>query len=94
MAQMSFTNSVRRTSLPAAYCGRVTFRGALEPLQSMSVHAQMSVTRPGTYALSGWRLETEVGEPGMKDGVWRVRHRYEQSAPSDDKSSIVVSDHS
>lgn len=70
----------------------MTFRGVLEPLRSTSVHAQMCVTRPGTYALSGWRLETEVGEPGMKDGSWQVRHRYEQTAPADDKSSIVVSD--
>ncbi|OJA16247.1 hypothetical protein AZE42_00079 [Rhizopogon vesiculosus] len=85
-------HSPSSTLLPASYCGRMAFRGLLQPLQSTSVQAQMCVTRPGTYALSGWRLETEVGEPDMEDGSWQVRHRYEQRAPADDKSSIVVSD--
>jgi hypothetical protein len=78
--------------LPAPYCGRTTFRGLLEPLQTTSVLAQLCATCPGTYALSGWRLETEVGEPGTEDGSWHVRHRYEQRAAADDSSSIVVSD--
>ena len=92
LLQTSLIDGVRRTLLPVSYCGRMTFRGLLQPLQATSVQAHMCVTRPGTYALSGWRLETEVGEPGMEDGSWRVRHRYEQRAPADDKSSIVVSD--
>lgn len=77
---------------PAPYCGRTTFRGLLGPLQTTSVVAQLFATRPGTYALSGWRLETEVGEPNMEGGSWQVRHRYEQRATTDDSSSVVVSD--
>ncbi|KAG0696032.1 ER-golgi trafficking TRAPP I complex 85 kDa subunit-domain-containing protein [Suillus ampliporus] len=80
------------TLLHAPYCGRMTFRGLLEPLQSTSVLAQLCTTHPGTYAISGWRLETEVGEPRAEGDSWQVRHRYEQKAPADDESSIVVSD--
>ncbi|KAG1875607.1 ER-golgi trafficking TRAPP I complex 85 kDa subunit-domain-containing protein [Suillus subalutaceus] len=86
------TDSVCRHHLPAPYCGRTTFRGLLEPLQTTSVLAQLCATCPGTYALSGWRLETEVGEPGTEDGLWQVRHRYEQRAAADNSSSIVISD--
>lgn len=77
---------------PAPYCGRMTFRGLLAPLQTTSVLAQLCATRPGTYVLSGWRLETEVGEPDTEGGLWQVRHHYEQRAVTDDSSSIVVSD--
>ncbi|KAG2369466.1 ER-golgi trafficking TRAPP I complex 85 kDa subunit-domain-containing protein [Suillus spraguei] len=77
---------------PAPYCGRTTFRGLLGPLRTTSVVAQLFATRPGTYALSGWRLETEVGEPNMEGGSWQVRHRYEQRATTDESSSVVVSD--
>ncbi|KAG0696034.1 hypothetical protein DFH29DRAFT_241390 [Suillus ampliporus] len=85
------------TLLHAPYCGRMTFRGLLEPLQSTSVLAQLctihpGTIHPGTYTLSGWRLETEVGEPGVEEGSGQVRHRYEQKAPADDESSIVISD--
>jgi hypothetical protein len=78
--------------LPTPYCGRTTFRGLLKPSQTTSVLAQLCATRPGTYALSSWRLEAEVGEPNTKGGSWQIRHRYEQRATADDLSSIVVSD--
>ncbi|KAG2075048.1 hypothetical protein BDR04DRAFT_1006461 [Suillus decipiens] len=86
------SSSVCRHHFPAPYCGRTTFRGLLGPSQTTSVLAQLCATRPGTYALSGWQLETEVGEPNTEGGSWQVRHRYEQRATTDDSSSIVVSD--
>ena len=54
--QTSLTEGVRGTLLSASYCGRITFRGILQPLQWTYVHAHMCATRPGTYALSGWRF--------------------------------------
>ncbi|KAJ7706314.1 ER-golgi trafficking TRAPP I complex 85 kDa subunit-domain-containing protein [Mycena rosella] len=77
--------------LPPAYTGRLTFRGALQPLESTKITPKIWVVCPGTYALSGWRLETEVLEPliGGNDDV-RVRHRYQEESSLG--SSITVSD--
>lgn len=77
--------------LPPPYSGRLTFRGTLEPMQSLSLHPKVWITRPGTYSLAGWRLETEVGE--LTDGTaWRTRQRYVQGPPTGDSSCISVSD--
>ncbi|KAJ7038336.1 ER-golgi trafficking TRAPP I complex 85 kDa subunit-domain-containing protein [Mycena alexandri] len=74
---------------PPTYTGRLTFRGTLQPLESRRLTPKIWVVCPGTYALSGWRLETEVLETASgKDGV-RIRHRY-QEEPS--LGSITVSD--
>jgi len=43
---------------------------------------------PGTYALSGWRLETEVLDKSV--GGDGVRHRYQEESPLG--YSITVSD--
>ncbi|KAF7320299.1 hypothetical protein MKEN_00814700 [Mycena kentingensis (nom. inval.)] len=61
--------------LPPSYSGRVTFRGTLQPLEYARIAPRMWIASPGTYALSGWRLETEVLE---KDAQDTVRHRYEE----------------
>ncbi|KAJ6519689.1 ER-golgi trafficking TRAPP I complex 85 kDa subunit-domain-containing protein [Mycena sanguinolenta] len=71
------------------YTGRLTFRGTLKPLESSRITPKIWVVCPGTYALSGWRLETEVLEqPTEKDDV-RIRHRY-QEEPS--LGFVTVSD--
>ncbi|KAJ7492750.1 ER-golgi trafficking TRAPP I complex 85 kDa subunit-domain-containing protein [Mycena latifolia] len=76
--------------LPPAYTGRLTFRGTLKPLESTRITPKIWVVCPGTYALSGWRLETEVLETtGDGDDV-TVRHRYREESPLG--SSITVSD--
>ncbi|KII93831.1 hypothetical protein PLICRDRAFT_36073 [Plicaturopsis crispa FD-325 SS-3] len=75
--------------LPPRYCGRLTFRGTLQPSEVAIVHPELWITRPGTYALGGWRLETEVGEHSE---VWRTRHRYAQASSPNDRSSVTVSD--
>ncbi|KAF8078759.1 ER-golgi trafficking TRAPP I complex 85 kDa subunit-domain-containing protein [Lyophyllum atratum] len=48
--------------LPPPYTGRLTFRGTLDPLQTTTIQPDLWITRPGTYGLSGWSLETEVLE--------------------------------
>ncbi|KAK1228620.1 hypothetical protein PQX77_008273 [Marasmius sp. AFHP31] len=74
---------------PAPYMGRMSHRGVLAPLQNTSIEARLWITRPGSYALGGWRLETEVledGEPLV------VRHRYiQEPSPEQDLTRIIVS---
>ncbi|KAF7306800.1 hypothetical protein MIND_00471700 [Mycena indigotica] len=70
--------------LPPAYVGRVTYRGTIGPLECIKITPKIWVTCPGTYALSGWRLETEVLE-----GQESVRHRYAEQ-PLEEVSIIVA----
>ncbi|THH11203.1 hypothetical protein EW145_g824 [Phellinidium pouzarii] len=49
--------------LPPAFSGHLTRRGRLAPLRSASIRVKMWVTQPGSYSVSGWRVETEVLEP-------------------------------
>ncbi|KAJ7103664.1 ER-golgi trafficking TRAPP I complex 85 kDa subunit-domain-containing protein [Mycena belliarum] len=76
--------------LPPNYTGRLTFRGTLQPLESTSIIPKIWVVCPGTYALSGWRLETEVLEPSSSGEDVRPRHRYQEESPIG--RSITVSD--
>ncbi|KAJ7275176.1 ER-golgi trafficking TRAPP I complex 85 kDa subunit-domain-containing protein [Mycena haematopus] len=71
------------------YTGRLTFRGTLKPLESSQITPKIWVVCPGTYALSGWRLETEVLEPGPEKDDVRIKHRY-QEEPS--LGFVTVSD--
>ncbi|KDQ30937.1 hypothetical protein PLEOSDRAFT_1027421, partial [Pleurotus ostreatus PC15] len=48
------------TRMPPPYYGRMTFRGTLQPTEQRSVQARVCISRPGTYSLGGWHLETEV----------------------------------
>jgi len=75
--------------LPPAYTGRLTFRGTLKPLESTRITPKIWVVCPGTYALSGWRLETEVLDTPPGEADVRILHRY-QEEPS--FGSITVSD--
>ncbi|KAJ6574977.1 ER-golgi trafficking TRAPP I complex 85 kDa subunit-domain-containing protein [Mycena capillaripes] len=74
---------------PPAYTGRLTYRGVLQPSESRRITPKIWVVCPGTYALSGWRLETEVLEPAAKGDDVQIRHRY-QDEPS--LGFITVSD--
>ncbi|KIJ68594.1 hypothetical protein HYDPIDRAFT_125323 [Hydnomerulius pinastri MD-312] len=80
--------------LPPRYAGRLTIRGTLEPSQSVSVDAKIWVARPGMYALSGWQVETDVGEPlpSGDQSAWRTRHRYVQGPPSNHHPYLTVRD--
>ncbi|KAF7339581.1 hypothetical protein MSAN_02172600 [Mycena sanguinolenta] len=60
------------------YTGRLTFRGTLKPLESSRITPKIWVVCPGTYALSGWRLETEVLEQATEKDDVRIRHRYQE----------------
>ncbi|KAJ7630805.1 ER-golgi trafficking TRAPP I complex 85 kDa subunit-domain-containing protein [Roridomyces roridus] len=52
--------------LPPSYSGRLTFRGTLKPMESARVAPKI------WYALSGWRIETEVLDAST------VIHRYKE----------------
>ncbi|GLB36017.1 putative ER-Golgi trafficking TRAPP I complex 85 kDa subunit [Lyophyllum shimeji] len=87
-------NSATLTRLPPPYTGRLTFRGILGPAQTTIVRPELWITRPGTYGLGGWSLETYVLErSSLANGVEaRVRRRYQQESPLEDRSSLVVCD--
>lgn len=80
--------------LPPRYAGRLTIRGGLRPTQSTTLETRLWVARPGAYALTGWQVETIVGEPGSdyEQSPWRTRHRYVQGPPLDHHPRMIVTD--
>ncbi|KAF8445809.1 ER-golgi trafficking TRAPP I complex 85 kDa subunit-domain-containing protein [Boletus edulis BED1] len=91
--------SLRNHSLthPSRYVirfGRLSIRGTLFPSQTTTVETRLRVDRPGTYALSRWRVETDVGEAGSShdQSPWRTRHRYVQGPPSDHYPRMIVTE--
>ncbi|KAF8575503.1 hypothetical protein K439DRAFT_1419748 [Ramaria rubella] len=74
--------------LPPSYTGFLTRRGVLAPQSSSQVKTKMWISRPGIYGLSGWRLETEVGEQ-LADS-WRTRASYSQGPPVGDETIVTV----
>jgi len=76
--------------LPPRYTGKLTIRGVLQPLQSTIIETKLWASHPGTYALSGWQIETIVGEPNQS--AWRARHRYVQGPPLDHHPRMIVTD--
>ncbi|GBE78241.1 hypothetical protein SCP_0111240 [Sparassis crispa] len=81
--------------LPPQYAGRLTYRSTLAPSASHIFQVKLWVTRPGSYALDGWTVETDVGEranAGTSTGVWRTRHRYVQGPLADYRHSVTVVD--
>jgi len=77
-------------SLPTMYTGRPIFRGELGPCQVASVKPHLWVTRPGTYSLGGWSLETNIS---LQFSGQRTRKRnYLQSPSPSDNACIVVYD--
>ncbi|KAF8530987.1 ER-golgi trafficking TRAPP I complex 85 kDa subunit-domain-containing protein [Gautieria morchelliformis] len=74
--------------LPPSYTGSLTRRGTLEPLSSVEVKTKMWVSRPGIYGLSGWRLETEVGQAAAEP--WLTRASFSQAPPLGEESIVTV----
>jgi len=60
-------------------------------MQVLSLNPKVWITRPGTYALGGWLLETEVGETADR-GVWQTRLRYLQGPPVGDWACVTIAD--
>ena len=54
----------------------------------MEVKAKMWISRPGIYGLSGWRLETEVGQASAE--AWRTRSSFSQGPPAGEESIVTV----
>jgi hypothetical protein len=77
------------------YVGRRTFRGELPPHGLAEVSPKLWVDRAGSYQLSGWSVETEVGEmSGSADGLptWSTILRYQQSCGAEGRASLLVTD--
>lgn len=95
--------------LPPAFSGRLTRRGNLARSQHTSIIVKMWVTQPGSYSISGWKVETEVLEPDIPSTLVaqhvfdlpenrpasgvRVRHRYTEGPPPQFASSVTVVHH-
>ncbi|KAA1467917.1 hypothetical protein DENSPDRAFT_856966 [Dentipellis sp. KUC8613] len=76
-----------------SYAGRLTYRGVLRPQQHATVQPTLHASRPDTYALGGWRLETDVYDPSPPSGPGsRTRRRYVQGPASEDQSCVTVVD--
>ncbi|KAF9244569.1 ER-golgi trafficking TRAPP I complex 85 kDa subunit-domain-containing protein [Melanogaster broomeanus] len=91
----SLTHPLRYVNLlPPCYAGRQTIRGVLQASQSTSIQTKLWVVRPGMYALSGWQIESDVGEPSLShsQSSWRTRHRYVQSPPPNHHPYVTVTD--
>ncbi|KAF8898889.1 ER-golgi trafficking TRAPP I complex 85 kDa subunit-domain-containing protein [Infundibulicybe gibba] len=79
--------------LPPPFFGRMTFRGTLDPCQITTVLPKLWITRPGSYGLSGWRLETEVCDPASSQmGKSPIRQRYLQEPKPRARACITVCD--
>ncbi|CAL1695522.1 unnamed protein product [Somion occarium] len=102
--RLKLTNSTTYDSsstklLPPRYTGKLTHRGGLSPSQAHTLQIKLLASRPGSYALDGWRIETEVGEllePSSEttasvDVPWHTRQRYEQ-VPQAGISCVTVVD--
>lgn len=90
---VNVTNGFNSTSLPVIYSGRRIFRGELAPCQVVNVKPHLWVTRPGTYSLCGWSLDTEISIPLSDGSGQRTQKRnYTQRPFSIDDAGIVVYD--
>ncbi|KIM32672.1 hypothetical protein M408DRAFT_184959 [Serendipita vermifera MAFF 305830] len=78
-----------QTSFPATYTGLLTHRGILLPTEQCSIAATLRASSAGHYALTGWRLEVELGEQGSTASEWITRARYLQG-PADDEDVVLV----
>ncbi|TFK36848.1 ER-golgi trafficking TRAPP I complex 85 kDa subunit-domain-containing protein [Crucibulum laeve] len=87
------SSSVRnRNSISPPYSGRLTFRGSIPPSESIAIESKLWITRPGTYTLGEWLLETEVEDDSRIASVPPKRRRYLQESRPTDNASIIVCD--
>ncbi|KJA29295.1 hypothetical protein HYPSUDRAFT_176107 [Hypholoma sublateritium FD-334 SS-4] len=84
------TDSTDLAHLPPPYLGRLTFRGTISPSELVNVQPHLWITRPGSYSLSGWSLETEISIPSRNgDSNGRIK-RYLQEPSTEDIISVLV----
>jgi len=77
--------------LSPSYTGRLTFRGKIEPLQLVTVRPKVWVSKPGTYSLGGWTLETEISIEQAEGSKQSTRNRrYLQEPSPEDKTCVVI----
>ena len=94
-SQMKFgllTKLMFRNLLQPRYTGPLTIRKMLLPSKSSTVQACFWISRPGMFAVPGWKVEVEVGEP-WEDGSqtsWRTRHHYVHRPPVDSYPFFTV----
>ncbi len=86
---------MHRSLFPQSYAGRLTHRLQLEPCENSTLHVALLISKPGSYALDSWRVQSEVGELSSRfvefdAHGWRARHRYEQGPPTGDHASVTV----
>ena len=81
------------TFLPLPYHGRLTFRGAIPPLQSVVVQPKVWFSRAGSYELGGWTLETEINTAEVGDPTKSTRkRRYLQKPQLSESMCLIVCD--
>lgn len=77
--------------LSPPYIGQLTFRGEIAPLQVVTVHPKLWVSRPGTYSLGGWSLETKISTEQANSSTQNSRiRRYLQEHSPEDKACVVI----
>lgn len=77
-------------SLPMMYTGRLLFRGELAPCQAVSIKPSLWVTRPGTYNLESWSLETEISLQHSDGSSLRTRKKKYLQGPSATYNACIV----
>lgn len=80
-----------RDLLPPPYLGRLTFRGTIPPSGTVIVEPKLWVTRPGTYGLGGWTLETEISIPSLEnEGSGRIQRYLQEPSTQQEGFCVVV----
>lgn len=67
-------------------------RGELAPCQVVIIKPRLWVTRPGTYKLDGWTLQTEIVLQLSDKSDKNVRRSYLQRPLPTDDACIMVYD--
>lgn len=75
--------------LSPRYIGRLTHRAEIQPRSAATVHTKVWVTRPGSFRLSDWTVETQVDTSERTS----IRHlRYIQVPPVEHLACFSVID--
>ncbi|KAG8880663.1 hypothetical protein FRB97_000617 [Tulasnella sp. 331] len=73
------------------YVGKLTHRGVISPLSQVTIRARVWVVRPGTYALGGWKLQSQPLSQHAEEPVSTlVLAAFKQDAGPDEKVIIVT----